>query len=94
MTVLFISGIDTDIGKTIATGLLAKALYQKGHKVITQKLVQTGCRDIAEDLITHRNIMGMPLQRIDKEGVTCPYVFSKPASPHLSSALELSLIHI
>ncbi len=92
MTVLFISGIDTDIGKTIATGQLARALYQKGCKVITQKLVQTGCCDIAEDLITHRNMMGMPLQGVDKDGTTCPYVFSKPASPHLSSALEQTAI--
>lgn len=92
MTVLFISGIDTDIGKTIVTGQLAKALYQKGCRVITQKLVQTGCRDIAEDLITHRNMMGIPLQEVDKEGTTCPYVFSKPASPHLSSALEDTVI--
>lgn len=92
MTVLFISGIDTDIGKTIATGKLARALYQKEHKIITQKLVQTGCRDIAEDLITHRNMMGMPLQRVDKDGTTCLYVFSKPASPHLSSALEQTTI--
>ncbi len=92
MTVLFISGIDTDIGKTMATGQLAKALYQKGHKVITQKLVQTGCHDIAEDLITHRKMMGMPLQKVDKDGTTCPYVFSKPASPHLSSALEDTVI--
>ena len=92
MTVLFISGIDTDIGKTIATGQLAKALSEKGHKVITQKLVQTGCRDIAEDLITHRNMMGIPLQRVDKEGTTCPYVFSKPASPHLSAALDHTVI--
>ncbi|MDN5566125.1 MAG: dethiobiotin synthase [Psychrobacter sp.] len=92
MTVLFISGIDTDIGKTMATGQLAKALYQKGHKVITQKLVQTGCHDIAEDLITHRKMMGMPLQTVDKDGTTCPYVFSKPASPHLSSALEHTVI--
>ena len=42
MSVLFISGIDTDIGKTYATGLLAKALMQEGVNVITQKLVQTG----------------------------------------------------
>ena len=92
MTVLFISGIDTDIGKTMATGQLAKALYQKGCKVITQKLVQTGCCDIAEDLITHRKMMGMPLQKVDKDGTTCPYVFSKPASPHLSSSLEHTVI--
>lgn len=92
MTVLFISGIDTDIGKTMVTGQLAKALYQKNCKIITQKLVQTGCHDIAEDIIAHRNMMGMTLQRVDKEGTTCPYVFSKPASPHLSSALERTVI--
>ena len=80
---LFIGGIDTDIGKTYATGVLAKALYNRGLKVITQKLVQTGCEGIAEDIITHRDIMGMPLQALDKDGTTCPYVFSKPASPHL-----------
>ncbi len=42
MSVLFISGIDTDIGKTYATGMMAKALMQQGISVITQKLVQTG----------------------------------------------------
>lgn len=93
MAVLFISGIDTDIGKTVATGQLAKALYQKGCKVITQKLVQTGCHDIAEDLITHRNMMGMPVQVVDKDRTTCPYVFSKPASPHLASALDHTVIN-
>lgn len=85
---LFIGGIDTDIGKTYATGVLAKALYSKEIEVITQKLVQTGCEGIAEDIITHRDIMGMPLQALDKDGTTCPYVFSKPASPHLSSTIE------
>lgn len=92
MTVLFIGGIDTDIGKTVATGQLAKALHQQGHKVITQKLVQTGCSNIAEDIVAHRHMMGIPLQTVDKNGMTCPYVFSKPASPHLSSALEHTVI--
>ena len=92
MSVLFIAGIDTDIGKTYATGSLAKALCQRGRKVITQKLVQTGCKGIAEDIITHRSIMGIPLQQVDNEGLTCPYVFSKPASPHLSSAIENTVI--
>ena len=68
MSVLFISGIDTDIGKTYATGMIAKALMQHGVNVITQKLVQTGvARDlisgkmgIADDIITHRQLMGIP----------------------------------
>lgn len=105
MSVFFISGIDTDIGKTYATAALAQALLQHTQQagsnnatnsnsisVMTQKLVQTGCEDIAEDIITHRAMMGIDLQEADYQGLTCPYVFKKPASPHLSSALEGRLI--
>ena len=42
--VYFVSGIDTDIGKTVATGMLAKQLLQQGKSVITQKPVQTGAK--------------------------------------------------
>lgn len=94
MSVLFISGIDTDIGKTYATGLLAKALMQQGVGVITQKLVQTGISKqadgelgIADDILSHRQLMGMPLQPCDLDFTTCPYRYEKPASPHLSAAL-------
>jgi dethiobiotin synthetase len=95
MSVLFVSGIDTDIGKTYATGLLAKALMQKGINVITQKLVQTGVSvnqndgtlNIADDIVTHRKLMEMPLQPCDLDFTTCPYRYEKPASPHLSAAL-------
>jgi dethiobiotin synthetase len=87
-TVTCVSGIDTDIGKTIVTGLLAKVLQQGGHSVITQKLVQTGCRGIAEDIRSHRKIMGIGLLPEDKNGLTCPYVFPKACSPHLAAELE------
>jgi dethiobiotin synthetase len=88
--VIAISGIDTDIGKTWATGLLAKALLeQRGPaKVITQKMVQTGCQGVAEDILKHRQLMGLPLQPEDVDGSCCPYVFDYPASPHLAAALE------
>ena len=32
--VYFVSGIDTDIGKTVATGVLAKQLLQQGSREI------------------------------------------------------------
>ncbi|PNK59614.1 dethiobiotin synthase [Psychrobacter sp. FDAARGOS_221] len=92
MSVYFISGIDTDIGKTYATGALARTLLQHSQSnestVMTQKLVQTGCEGISEDINCHRDMMGIPIQTVDKQGLTCPYVFSKPASPHLSSLIE------
>ena len=42
MAVYFISGIDTDAGKSIVTGVIARTLLQKGVHVITQKFIQTG----------------------------------------------------
>jgi len=101
MSVLFVSGIDTDIGKTYATGLLAKALMQQGVNVITQKLVQTGISKqadgelgIADDILSHRQLMGMPLQPCDLDFTTCPYRYEKPASPHLSAALANQPLNI
>lgn len=87
-----ISGIDTDIGKTIATGLLARSLQEKGIRVITQKIVQTGCTGISDDIIRHRQIMGIELQPVDISGLTCPYVFEVPCSPHLAARLAKKTI--
>ena len=100
MSVLFISGIDTDIGKTYATGMMAKALMQQGISVITQKLVQTGVSidsasgkmNIADDIVTHRQLMGIPLQPCDLDFTTCLYRYEKPASPHLSVKLANAVL--
>ena len=85
--VLAVTGIDTDIGKTVATGLLARWLSLKGYNVITQKIVQTGCKEISEDIVKHRRLMGMELQDADTSGLTCPYIFPEPCSPHLAAML-------
>ena len=100
MSVLFISGIDTDIGKTYATGMIAKALMQQGINVITQKLVQTGVAinpdnggiNIANDIVTHRQLMGMAMQPCDIDSTTCPYRYEKPASPHLAAKLANTVL--
>jgi dethiobiotin synthetase len=92
--VIFVTGIDTGVGKTVVTGLLGKYLWEKGRSVITAKLVQTGCEKVSEDLETHRRIMEMEWNRWDEKGVTCPYVFSYPGSPHLAAGLENKEIQI
>lgn len=88
MSVYFISGIDTDAGKSIATGIIARTLYRQGVKVITQKFIQTGCRGISEDILKHREIMGIAPQDVDRDGITCPYVMTYPASPHLAAEID------
>ncbi len=83
-----ITAIDTDAGKTIVTGLLARHLKKMGKSVITMKMAQTGCKDISDDIVTHRRLMEVPLTEDDKRGLTCPYIFQFPASPHLAAAME------
>lgn len=88
MKTFFVTGIDTDIGKSIVCGLLARFLRSTKVNYISAKLVQTGCQDIAEDIITHRKLEGIDLLPKDIAQETCPYTFKFPASPHLSSEME------
>ena len=101
--ILFISGIDTDAGKTFATGWLAREMRRGGVKTVTQKPIQTGCGCTGGaanslkpevfalpsgcDIIVHREIMGCGLLPEDREGLTAPEIFPYPASPHLASKL-------
>ena len=78
---LFITGIGTDVGKSYATGWLAKEIAATGKSVITQKLIQTGNRDVSEDIEIHRRITGIPMQSVDLCRVTAPIILSYPASP-------------
>jgi len=87
-----VTGIDTDVGKTVVAGLIARSFIKNGIKVITQKIVQTGCKGISEDIICHRQLMGIDVLPEDVDGLTCPYRFSVPSSPHLAAGLEKSVI--
>ena len=82
-----IGGIDTGAGKSVVTGLLARHLLDLGRAVTTLKLVQTGCSGVSEDILMHRRLMGQARTDFDREGVTCPYVFSFPASPLLAARM-------
>ncbi|WP_294139465.1 dethiobiotin synthase [uncultured Sanguibacteroides sp.] len=86
--IYFVSGIDTDAGKSIVTGLLARSLQRRGVRVVTQKFIQTGCIGISEDILKHREIMEIDPLDVDRDGTTCPYVMTYPASPHLAAEID------
>lgn len=89
MSVYFVSGIDTDAGKTYVTGALLKYLRDNGVNAITFKLIQTGSDDNRSiDIDAHRRIAGMAESELDKNGMTHPQVFTYPASPHLAAELD------
>lgn len=86
--VYFISGIDTDAGKSYATGYLARELNKNGKRTITQKFIQTGNTGHSEDIDLHRRLMNIGFTDDDREGLTMPEIFSYPCSPHLASRID------
>lgn len=86
--IYFTSGIDTDAGKSYATGYLAKCLNDNGKRTITQKFIQTGNTGHSEDIDLHRKIMGTGYTPEDRDFLTMPEIFSYPASPLLASRID------
>lgn len=86
--IFFVSGIDTNIGKSYVTGYLARLWTKQGHLAITQKFIQTGNIGRSEDIELHRQIMQTGFFPEDTEKLTMPQIFSYPASPHLAAELD------
>ncbi len=88
MNVFFVSGIDTNVGKSYATGWIAKEWNARGVSTITQKLVQTGNDGFSEDIELHRRIMGCGMLDVDRQGLTMPEIYTYPCSPHLAAEID------
>lgn len=86
--VIFISGIDTDAGKSYATAHVARMLMARGRSVVTQKFIQTGNVGHSEDIDLHRRLTGTGPLPEDLDGTTHPVVFSYPASAQLAARID------
>ena len=84
----FISGIDTDAGKSYVTGYIASRLMKEGKSVATQKFIQTGNIGFSEDIDLHRKIMGIGPLPEDIDHTTAPMIFSYPASAQLAARMD------
>lgn len=86
---LFITGTDTDVGKTYVTALIARALVASGHRVGAYKPVASGCRVegndlVAEDAVALWEAAGRP----GKLNHIAPQRFAAPIVPHLAARAE------
>jgi dethiobiotin synthetase len=86
---LFITGTDTDVGKTYVGALIARSLHQAGHRVGVYKPAASGCRRdgnelISDDALALWQAAGKPgtLDRV------CPQRFTAPLAPHLAARAE------
>ena len=92
LNILFITGTDTGVGKTVVTALLTALLRFKKYKVAVMKPVETGCFPVeggelrAPDAELLRKAAGMEGQISDTE--LCPYRFAAPLAPEVAADKE------
>jgi len=89
----FVTGTDTDIGKTLVVCALLHACRRRGLAAVGMKPVAAGTvmRDglaVNDDV---EGILAASSMRVDRE-LANPYVFSQPIAPHIAAADEKASI--
>jgi dethiobiotin synthetase len=87
MTGLFITGTDTDVGKTVVSAALLHR-YRKTSNICYWKPVQTGFPE-DDDTATVQRLGGCSSGELRSEGIRLP----RPLSPHLSAGYCGTEIH-
>lgn len=94
----FVTGTDTEIGKTLVSSALVHALVQSGVRVAGMKPVAAGmewrdgawCNEDIDRIAAEANV-ALP------RALTTPYLLREPAAPHIAAKLEnvkIDLAHI
>ncbi|MFZ5567982.1 MAG: dethiobiotin synthase [Pseudomonadota bacterium] len=85
----FVTGTDTEIGKTLISGALLHALGAAGVRAAGMKPVAAGAEE-REGVLRNEDVdflyEAAPL-KLPRE-LTTPYLFRTPAAPHIAAALE------
>jgi dethiobiotin synthetase len=85
MSSFFITGTDTDIGKTIVTTLLAAYFQKQGKHVIPYKPIQSGAIEDGGKLVAPDiQIYQLAFPKLNEEEANT-YLLKMPSSPHLAS---------
>lgn len=85
----FVTGTDTEVGKTFVTVAMLQAMAKQGLKTLALKPVAAGAEDTPEGLrnedalaLAGAMTLSLPYDQIN------PAVFRTPASPHISAAID------
>ncbi len=87
---IFVTGTDTEVGKTYVSALIARQLTQQGVQVGVYKPAASGCFEnddgtlFSEDADTLWSAAGKPAT----VNHVCPQMFRAPLAPHISAKAE------
>ncbi len=94
----FITGTDTDCGKTHSTVKLIQQLQAQGQRVLAMKPVASGCRRLPDGTLINDDVERLCAASGQHDrALMSPYRFEPAISPHLAAAeagVEISLEHI
>lgn len=92
----FVTGTDTEVGKTLVSGALLLQLQKKYSKVIAYKPVVAGVR-LIDGQLQNEDLVSLALtsthEAAKQVSNICPYILETPSAPHLvakTNHIELS----
>ena len=91
---IFITGTDTDVGKTVVSAGLALVLRARGLRVGVMKPVATGCYGADERLISQDAAFLMEAAQNEYPPLTSPERFRNPLSPNVAAMLEKKEVNV
>lgn len=90
---IFITGTDTDVGKTVVAAGLALVLRHRGLKVGVMKPVATGC--VGETrLVSYDAAFLMEAAENEYPGLVSPVRFRHPLSPNVAASIEKKTVNL
>lgn len=88
MSCVFVTGTDTDAGKTVSAIALLQALAQRGYRCLASKPIAAGAEATAEGL---RNSDALLLQQAaggaQSYAEVNPFCYAPPIAPHIAAEL-------
>lgn len=88
MSSLFITGTDTNVGKTITTALIVHLLREHKLSIIPYKPIQTGAILTDNQWISPDVDVYQTTNQLDDSTNYCTYLFKRACSPHLAAEFE------
>ena len=92
---VFVTGTDTEVGKTVVATALVRALVRAGHRVAVMKPVAAGADATPDGLRNPDAVSLMAASNVRTAYETVnPYCLPVPASPHIAAAKAGIIIEI
>ena len=86
----FITGSDTDVGKTYVACQIVRQLSARGIDIETRKPAESGCIESGDGTLVTHDAAALQLANANRETIEriCPYRYRAALAPHRAARLE------